>query len=472
MHQLLPERRLLTPVVTPEGAIDYVGKKETHCFSWDAFDERIVSPFSAYFSGRGERAYAAKFRRSCEHMFRNIGFGIFVYVHDGGMHTVQLFANNTETTPALEGLTAAQIDEYYSTRFSMWERIGRAAVGKKLRVEDKHAWVMDQRCFMVYWSRWWMRFARTLTNSYIDMVSEVCRRNERSKTQKQFKDACFFLNVFDVPQIKRGSGLLPVFSACTTPQHDDICLIYPDAWSVMTNKTFLTSKGEPRSWYKNQRVETAWSRKESKIVFRGANTSCWPNDPVKNARLKVLGLFHRGGLREDLEALGVDVDVGLSRATVQTHYVDGKLDKSDNKALKEIAGPMRPAVSMPQQSSCRYILDIDGYATPWRLFFELSYRSVIILVKSEYTSWFYDRLRDGHNIFLVDVNDPDLRGRIRGIVARCQADLAMARQVAENSEKLFKELKAPAHRYEFMNGIIRDKADVRWRKATTTGGKT
>jgi hypothetical protein len=460
---MLPAPVLLSPVVSKDGAIDYVGKKAPHCFSWAAFDERVVSPFSAYFEGRGERAYAARFRRSCEHMFRNVGFGIFVYVHEGGLHTVQPFANNTETTPALEGLTAAQIDEYYSTRFGVWEVIGRTVAGAKLRVEDRHKWVMDQKCFLVYWAEWWMRFARTLTNSYIDMVSDVCRRNDK---RRRYRDACFFLNVFDVPQIKRGSGLLPVFSACTTPQHDDICLIYPDAWSIMSGKTFMTSKGEARTWYKNPRTETVWSRKERKIVFRGANTSCWPNDPVKNTRLRVLALFHQGRLKEDVEALGVAVDVGLSRATVQTHYVDGRLDKSDAKALQKLVGPMRPAMSMNDQSACRYILDIDGYATPWRLFFELSYRSVIILVTSEYTSWFYDRLEDGHNIFLVDRNDPDLRGRIRGIVARCEADPAMARRVGANAGKLFRELKAPSHSFEFMSGVIRDHAEIRWKRAS------
>lgn len=87
------------------------------------------------------------------------------------------------------------------------------------------------------------------------------------------------------------------------------------------------------------------------------------------------------------------------------HVLDGHVVHHHCKAM---AGP----ISMEKQSAFKYILDIDGYATPWRLFFELSYQSVIILVRSKYTSWFYDRLKDGHNMFIVDIDAPGLHSAV------------------------------------------------------------
>lgn len=448
----LPPTRIPQLVTNKDGAMDYLRDESLIVHDFTDLDAKMITPFAEYLAKHYSKAYAAKFRRSCEYMFKVVGFGMFVFVHGGKIHTMQIFANMTSTAPMLEGVTSKTIDDFYANE-NTFHAFLRTMTNRRMNARQKHEWVIDQKCFMLHSKKWWNRGFRAVTNTAIDMLYTIAARNS-------LPDACFFVNLFDTPQMKRGKNMIPVLSACTSPAHDDVCIIYSDAWIIMSKRLFMQETGGPRTWYHDKKVETSWSKKRNALVFRGANTSCWPNDPHKNDRLKVLGLFRQGGeLRNAVEALGVDVDVGITRATMNIHYTaENGLERSDKEKIKAMVGPMVPPISMEKQSAFKYILDIDGYATPWRLFFELSYQSVIILVRSKYTSWFYDRLKDGHNMFIVDIDAPGLDAKILDIIQRCEANDTLAKNVANNARKLFKELNTRKHSDSHMTNVIRSVA--------------
>jgi len=56
--------------------------------------------------------YADKFLNTCEHMFKKVGLGIFVYILNGKIHTYQVFANTTEEKPGSNKITKKQLASY------------------------------------------------------------------------------------------------------------------------------------------------------------------------------------------------------------------------------------------------------------------------------------------------------------------------------------------------------------------------
>jgi hypothetical protein len=240
-------------------------------------------------------------------------------------------------------------------------------------------------------------------------------------------------------------------------------MIYPDAWYVISDQKFvrLTGRKNPSPGvnpYKGKVPETDWAKKKDGIVFRGRNTSCYPNDPEKNDRLKILRMFVNG-LSTYINYLGIETDVGLVGNTrnVVLRKENGKnvLDTSDESKIHAVIGKYKDPIPMDKQSAYKFVLDIDGYVTPWRLVYELSYNSVIILIVSDLTSWFYDKLKDGVNIFIVHINDPDIDTKIVSIIKRCKEnDWKLGKSVAHNAGKLFQEIATKKHVTSYMSDIL------------------
>jgi hypothetical protein len=98
------------------------------------------------------------------------------------------------------------------------------------------------------------------------------------------------------------------------------------------------------------------------------------------------------------------------------------------------------SVPMYKQSDCKYILDIDGHANPWRISFELSYNSCIIVMMSKYYSWFYDKLKHMQNIYIVDVNSKTLEEDLYKCLKILENNDKIGKKIAEGAVKLFNEI--------------------------------
>lgn len=420
----------------------------------DDFQHEIVDKYMDRFNTPKSKD---RFKRTCDYMFNELGFITFVSIKNGKLETYRQIANTEREKSFSKSITNNDIDKFEKNAYWSWffRKMYKTSLAL---VRDKREWVRDGRCYMIYSKTRIHKHPQLYFNAFYDMLSHVCSHAGKKLSKC---NACFFLNTFDSPIVSKGSDFIPVLSSATSADHDDICMIYPDAWYVISGEKFVRNplRVEPSvNPYKDKEVETNWDNKKDAIVFRGRNTSCYPNDPERNDRLKILRMFVNG-LSTYINFLGVETDLGLVGNTrnVVLRKEDGKdvLDTSDEAKIHAIIGKYKDPIPMAKQSSYKFILDIDGYVTPWRLLFELSYNSVIILIVSDLTSWFYDMLKDGENMFIIHINDPDIDIKIVSIIKRCKEnDWKLARTVAHNARKLFHEIATKKHVVTYMSDVF------------------
>ena len=429
---------------------------------YDVFIKDIINPII-----KSEPDIQTKLLNTSNHMFNVVGYGVFVSIKDRKIFTFQPFANTSKPKPGTDELNDTDLSTFTQ------HKIETLNIKDELKdyhtiTQNRNQWVFSD-CIFFYWENWWKDIELYL-NIYYDMLITTCEYANKN-TSLQFNDTHFFINLFDQPvafkkdcdryiqhdiicsnnKVRESSPFIKIFSGSTTENHYDSCMVYADAWEVATQKKFGKSC---RDWYfnKQKEVTTNWESKKNMITFRGRNSSCYPNDENKNDRLKVIKIL------KDVET-SIEKDIGLSGVVEQTLYVDGKLITSDKQKIKNIVGEFISPKTMIEQSKSKFIVDIDGYVTPWRLVFELSYCSVILLFKSKYTSWFYDKLKHLENIYIIDTNEnKNIVADINTAVNLFSNDDESCKRMATGAGELFKYLSNVDNLSKYMIDAINNKS--------------
>lgn len=400
---------------------------------------------------------------TAERMYNLIGYGIFVVIQNGAIKSWYPFANQEKVKPGTEHLSAEDLGEYMEKK----SRLDDDKIRRKYLTRSTTAgWSLSQ-CIMFYWEDWW-KGKELYVNIYYDMIS-----NTLSNRADKVKDCVFFINLFDQPvitksvcnyyvheetlcslsEVNENAGkFITVFSGATTKYHQDACMVYADAWEIASHKKF---DPKCRDWYSNTDVTTDWNKKLNKIVFRGRNSSCHPNDPDKNPRIKVLRAFREieSEFNKENEDAGSNFfDVGFSDYTDNVLVEYDNFTSSDPSVIESFVGPKKHKMSMIEQSKCRFVLDIDGYVTPWRLVFELSYGSCIILIKSKYYSWFYDKLEHMKNVVIIDqdLEFDALKQTILRTLLELYQNQSKAREIGANARRLYADISRADSVYDYM----------------------
>lgn len=164
------------------------------------------------------------------------------------------------------------------------------------------------------------------------------------------------------------------------------------------------------------------------------------NDFKKNDRLKTLqALYH---IKEKNTKITLPLDVGFTKLSPKLTYTQ-KIDPSNkNKIFKQLKmTTFKNRMSMNEQSNYKFILDIDGYVTPWRLNFELSYNSCILIMMSEYYSWFYSELKHLKNVYIIDINSSDnIDSQLERALLFFQNNDKKCEKIAEGAVDLYNEI--------------------------------
>jgi hypothetical protein len=142
----------------------------------------------------------------------------------------------------------------------------------------------------------------------------------------------------------------------------------------------------------------------------------------------------------------INLNVGLNSLTNKT-LIGSKNNKyflynSDKQKITKQLGDFInvKGLSMVEQSNRKYILDIDGYVTAWRLSCELSYNSCIILVKSKFDSWFYDKLKHMENVYIIDVDKPNIKDEFKKALYLLSENDKVGKKIANSARKLYDKI--------------------------------
>ena len=168
----------------------------------------------------------------------------------------------------------------------------------------------------------------------------------------------------------------PIFSQSITNDFADLLMPTNDDWVMATSKYFTDGCTSSYNKQSFDKMNLDWKTKKNICVFRGSATGCGIT-LENNMRLKAaqLSLEHKNIL-----------DVGITDWKPRPKkYSDSPIqiinpeDFQFKKAL-----PLTRA----EQSNYKYILDIEGYVSAFRLSSELRMRSVVLIVESDYKLWY------------------------------------------------------------------------------------
>jgi hypothetical protein len=199
---------------------------------------------------------------------------------------------------------------------------------------------------------------------------------------------------------------MPVYSPCSSEEYADIPIPTPDLWEIVTKLSFGDTC---RNLYNNEPKLIPFKEKENKLVFRGSNTSLYPNDVNKNIRLNILKYIDEISIKNKIDYPKKFFDVGINTLTKSTilQQDTGKLDYSNINLIKKVYRnfELKDFINMPDQGKNKYIIDIDGIATAWKLPYMMKLGSCIFKVKSEFYEYFYKFSDFNDAVQMVDIEN-------------------------------------------------------------------
>ena len=262
---------------------------------------------------------------------------------------------------------------------------------------------------------------------------------------RKIPDVQFFINYRDFPILKKNltepynhlfnsdkvkiekefqyKKFCPIFSQSITDDFADLLMPTNDDWLMASSKYFTDSCSTSYNKKSFDKMNIDWKTKKKVCIFRGSATGCGIT-LENNMRLKAaqLSLQHKNIL-----------DVGIT---------DWKpRDKKYSKNPVQIIDPdkFRFQKALPlsriEQSNYKYILNIDGYVSAFRLSSELRMKSVVLIVESNYKLW-YSHLLVPYKHF-VPVKK-DLSDLIQ-IIQWCIKNDDDCFKIAENSYKFYEK---------------------------------
>ena len=126
------------------------------------------------------------------------------------------------------------------------------------------------------------------------------------------------------------------------------------------------------------------------------------------------------------------LDAGITKWNCRPRklYKNNFLQVIDPEKLQDIK--LASFLDPVQQSNYKYIINVDGHVSAFRLSLELSMGSVVFLQKSKYRVWFRKYLVENVHYVSIEEDLSDLYEKIRW----CREHDDECRQIAENA-KLF-----------------------------------
>ena len=275
-----------------------------------------------------------------------------------------------------------------------------------------------------------------------DMLETLCR-------EREIPDIELFFNRRDFPLIKRNNTepyehifddenyplqshrydkYCPILSMVTTDINADIAFPTMEDWARVSSQSDNKFFSPDFKDYKYN-FNLNWDSKIPTAVFRGASTGCGVTIET-NPRLKLARMS--GDPRSPVEAGHKLLDAGITKWNCRPR----KLYKNE---FLQVIDPTKLGIQLAsfldpvQQSNYKYVINVDGHVSAFRLSLELSMGSVILLQKSKYRVWFRKYLVE--NVHYVSINEDlsDLYDKIRW----CRQNDEKCREIAKNAKQFY-----------------------------------
>lgn len=272
-----------------------------------------------------------------------------------------------------------------------------------------------------------------------DMFIELCKH-------RKVQDIEFFINRRDFPLITRDeteaytslfgenvkvlshnyNTYSPLVSMVTTDNNADLPIPTAEDWarvSMRENKYF--KKYCTRKF--DDLFETKWNDRIPIAVFRGSSTGCGVTIDT-NIRLKLAYISSKKPKRDN----NLILDAGITKWSLRPRLIDGQFYVQNVSQFKKNGIDLVNTLSPLEQSKYKYLINVDGHVSAFRLSLELGMGSCILLAKSKYKMWFHSELKEYVHYIPVNEDLSDLIDQINWCIdndSKCET-------IAQNA-KLF-----------------------------------
>lgn len=228
----------------------------------------------------------------------------------------------------------------------------------------------------------------------------------------------------------------PIFSMSKSANYADVLMPTHEDWARVMS---LQGVYFPKTCGNySESFDIPWEEKIPTAIFRGGSTGCGVTVDT-NPRLKAAFISQNTEPDEN----GVKyIDAGITNWNLRPRKLMG------NKYLQTIDVrnldiSLVSKMNRQEQSRYKYIINIDGHVTAFRLSIELNMGSVILLVKSSWKIWYSDMLVPYEHYVPVKEDLSDLIDQIKW----CRNNDRKCKQIAINARNFY-------NTYLSYNGVL------------------
>jgi hypothetical protein len=291
-------------------------------------------------------------------------------------------------------------------------------------------------------------------------VTQACNMLKELCEKRKIPDMEFFINRRDFPLLKRNrtepyhniygnettpllshnyDKYLPILSNVTNENYADIAIPTWEDWSRVQSFEGKYFVDNPRSYTYN--FDKPWEERKNIAVFRGSSTGCGVTIDT-NPRLKV---SYMSTLVENKSY----IDAGITKWNLRPRKV---MNSKYLQTIEKNDLPFGLIESMNPEKQCeyKYIINIDGHVSAFRLSLELSMGSVILLVSSQWKMWFSYLLVPNKHFVPVKDDLSDLIDQIKW----CQNNDEKCKDIAKNAKIFYKTYLSKDGILDYLQKII------------------
>jgi len=292
-----------------------------------------------------------------------------------------------------------------------------------------------------------------------NMLEQLCN-------SRQLPDIEFFINRRDFPLItKNGSEpynniwdgkdvalkshnyekYMPILSMCKSDRYADILMPTHEDWARVQSHNLVFFPRSCKNY--NYRFTTKWSSKKPIAVFRGGSTGCGVTIST-NMRLKIAYMSSLGRLDTDGNPY---LDAGITNWNLRPRKIEGN-PYLTTIMVKDMPFGLVDKLTPIEQSMYKYVINIDGHVSAFRLSLELSMGSVILKVGSEWNIWYSNMLKPNYHYIPIKSDLSDLIEKIKW----CKSNDKKCKQIATNAKKFYNKYLSETAILDFLQNLIVD----------------
>lgn len=237
-------------------------------------------------------------------------------------------------------------------------------------------------------------------------------------------------NIWDgtnIPLISHNySKYIPILSMATAERYADIAIPTWEDWTRVQTLNNIWFPDSCRDY--NENFNKDWDTKIPTAVFRGASTGCGVTMET-NMRLKLSNLSYTTPPDEE----GIPyLNAGITKWQLRPRKIQGEqyLQTID---INTLPFGLVDKLSPIQQSNYKYIINVDGNVSAFRLSLELNMGSVILLVDSPWKIWYRDMLVPYTHYVPIKQDLSNLIDQIKW----CRKNDSKCKEIVQNAQEFF-----------------------------------